>query len=570
MAKAEHASIPLADVERIDAADLFSISNTQRKAVRDARPRIIVMALGFILVYAVLVVRAIGLTVFSHQPVVVKKGTTPVVSLARAPIIDRNGRLLASTIETYSAHIARADVRDPARLAAQLSKIKGMVSEQRLRARLKGKAGTARLGYRLTPATREAIFALGIPGLTFKAEQTRFYPNGTFAAHLLGWVDGKGKGKAGAERAFQQKLTQQTDEALTLSIDTRIQFALEDELKKAMEEFRPLSALGIVTRVKTGEVLAMAGLPTFDPNAPGKVSYLERQNRAVVNPYELGSVFKPLTLAMGFDQGLITPDEMFDVVNPLIVNSREIKDMHKNWQKQSVREILVHSSNKGAAMIALKVGGVSQRDYLASFGLLDPAKVELRESQGPFMASRQWRPVKVATIGFGHGIMVTPLAFVQAIGALANGGKRVPLTLVARPKTYQPQSHKVVSLQAAKTVLGIMREVVTDGTGKKADVAGYDVAGKTGSAEKLDPKTGKYSKDRNISSFVAIFPEHDPQYLVFILLDEPKGDARTSGWETAGWNAAPVTGRLISRIGPVLMPKAGQRSVLASLAEKTR
>jgi len=312
----------------------------------------------------------------------------------------------------------------------------------------------------------------------------------------------------------------------------------------------------------------MAGRPTFSPNAPGKASPRERRNRAATDRYELGSVFKPLTLAMGFDQGLIKPDDLFDVVRPLVVSTKQINDMHRSHHKLSVREILIESSNKGAALIALKVGGEKQRQYLADFGLLDAAKIELRESARPYMSTRRWRAVKTATIGYGHGITVTPLAFVQAMGAVANGGHLVPLTLLARPPGYTPEGRDVISAKAAKTVVDIMREVVTKGTGKNANVKGFDVAGKTGSAEKLDPKTGQYVKDRNISSFVAIFPAHNPQYLVFILLDEPKGDVHTSGWETAGWNAAPVAGRVISRIGPVLLPLAKRADLMASNGEK--
>lgn len=556
--------LPLADVERIDAAELFSLSGTQRAAVRAARPRLQLMVLVFAFVYGVLVVRSIGLTIFDHNPQSFTARMTAPIALSRARLTDRSGRLLASNLETYSAYISRTNVRDAAALASKLSGIRGLTSKEILRARLEGKKGRARIGTRLTPAVRDAIFSLGLPGVRFEVEQTRYYPRGRFASHALGWVNADGKGTAGAELAFEDVLLDRNSKALALSIDTRVQFALEEELTQAMKEFRPKATLGIVTNVRTGEILGMVGRPDFNPNAPGMASPRERRNRAATDRYELGSVFKPLTLAMAFDQGLADPEEVLDVVRPLIVNGKKINDMHRNHHKMSIRDILVESSNKGAALIALKVGGEMQRQYLADFGLLDAAKVELRESARPFMSSRRWRPVKTATIGYGHGITVTPLAFVQAMGALANHGRLMPLTLRAREKDYVPESKAVVSPQTARTVLQLMREVVTRGTGKNADVKGYEIAGKTGSAEKLDPKTGRYVKDRNISSFVAIFPVQNPQYLVFILLDEPQGDARTSGWETAGWNAAPVTARVIRRIGPVLMPHMARPKTLAS------
>ncbi|PHS27933.1 MAG: penicillin-binding protein [Robiginitomaculum sp.] len=567
MAKAGRYTTPLADVERIDAAELFSLSGGQREAVRAARPRLIVMGLAFAMLYGVLVIRSVGLTIFDHQIVAARTHNVAVQKIERAKLTDRNGVLLASSLETYSAYITRANVRDVNRLAVQLSAIKGLASEDILRARLEGKRGQARIGRRLTPAIRDAIFSLGLPGVKFEAEQTRYYPRGRFAAHILGWVNADGKGAAGVERGLEGDLKSGVADTFALSIDARVQFALERELQTAMDEFRPEAAIGIVTNVRTGEVLAMAGQPDFNPNAPGKYSPRERRNRAATDRYELGSVFKPITLAMGFDLGLVSPDDMLDVVRPLIVNTKKINDMHRSRHKMSVTEVLVESSNKGAAIIALKVGGEKQRQYLADFGLLDEAKIELRESARPYMSSKQWRDVKTATIGYGHGLTVTPLAFVQAMGAIANGGKLIPLTLQARPDDYQPEGRQVISPEAARTVLDIMRQVVTRGTGKNAQVKGYDIAGKTGSAEKLDGKTGRYAKDRNISSFIAVFPARDPQFLVFIVLDEPKGDARTSGWETAGWNAAPVTGRVISRVGPILLPKGKRTQRITHMAD---
>ncbi len=570
MAQNGRYTIPLADVERIDAVDLFSISGAQREAVRSARPRIMVLALVFAIGYFALMARSVGLTIFDHNPVSTRTQIAAQPFAHRARLTDRDGAILASSIETYSAYITRANIRDADALAAQLSTIKGLTSEGVLRKRLAGTKGRARLGRRLTPAIRDAIFALGLPGTEFIIEHTRYYPRGSFAAHLLGWVNADGEGATGVERAFEAQLLENNGKPFALSINTRVQFAVEDELQAAMVEFNPKAALGIVTNVKTGEVLAMAGRPLFNPNAPGKASPNERRNRAATDRYELGSVFKPITLTMAFDQGVVAPEDMFDVVSPLVVNSKQINDMHRNWHKMSARDILIESSNKGAALIALKVGGAVQREYLATFGLLDAANIELRESARPYMSSTKWRDVKTATIGYGHGITVTPLAFVQAMGALANGGALVPLTLQARVQGYKPESKDVVTPQAARTVIGLMREVVTKGTGKRADIKGYDVAGKTGSAEKLNRDTGRYVKDRNISSFVAVFPAHDPQYLVFILLDEPEGDVRTSGWETAGWNAAPVTGRVIKRIGPVLLPQRGRTTQLASVVGESR
>ncbi|MCF6293451.1 MAG: penicillin-binding protein 2, partial [Robiginitomaculum sp.] len=394
------------------------------------------------------------------------------------------------------------------------------------------------------------IFELSEPGVTFELQVKRVYPNGSLASHLLGWVNADGFGASGVERSFEARLRDKEDD-LKLSIDSRVQFTLEDELQKAIVLHKPLAAIGLVTHIPTGEVLALASWPDFDPNHFSTTTPDHRRNRALIDPYELGSVFKPLTMAMALESGMKMDEINIDVKQKLVIAGREIKDFHPGPSPMNATDILVHSSNKGAARLALRTGAKAQRKYLERFGLLAPAQIELRGSANAYMVSNNWSDIKTATIGFGHGLSVSPLSFVSALSGVVNNGLQVPLTVLPADNDNLVTKY-VVSPETSRLVRTAMRRVVIEGSGKKADVPGYGVAGKTGSAEKWDSKLSAYAKDRNVSSFVAVFPWESPQYMVFVLLDEPQGGITTFGWETAGWNAAPAVHNIIERIGPLL------------------
>jgi cell division protein FtsI (penicillin-binding protein 3) len=540
---------PLADVSRIDPSRLFAPKGVDSEPVRNARPRIAALAMAMGAAAFVLMARAADLAFFSSDTPVSEKKQIAEITNHRARILDRNGVLLAGNIETWDVYVRRADIDDPARLAKRLASVDGVVSEERLRQRLSGSTGRVRIARMTTPRQRQAIFDLAEPGIQFESRNSRYYPNGKLAAHALGWVDADGYGAEGLEKAFDTRLREQ-ETPLLLSLDARVQFSVEDELRKAIDQHHPLAAIGIVTHIPTGQVLAMASWPDFDVNHYNTTTPDHRRNRAVTDPYELGSVFKPLTLAIALETGMDMETAKFNVARKLKIAGREIRDFHPGPSPMSPTDILVHSSNKGAAQMALATGGARQRQYLDRFGLLAPADIELRESARPYMASQNWSPIKTATIGYGHGLSVTALSFVEALGGVVNGGKKPALTLISGVEN--PASSQIVSEETSRQVRVALRKVVTDGTGRRADVPGFGVAGKTGSAEKWDPATSSYAKDRNVSSFVAIFPYEAPQYMVFVLLDEPQGGKSTYGWETAGWNAAPAVKAIITRIGPLL------------------
>ncbi|MBL4595674.1 MAG: penicillin-binding protein 2 [Robiginitomaculum sp.] len=541
---------PLADTQRINLSRLFVPKGNHAEPVQTARPRI--AALGLVLAAAavVLTARAADLTIFNPSSSVTANNRELVVAQPRAQIIDRNGVLLAGNIETWDVYVKRADIDNVERLATRLATLDGVPAREVLRQRLTGKTGRVRIARAVTPKLRRVIFDLSEPGIEFERRLSRYYPNQALASHLLGWVDADGMGAQGAERAFDARLR---DDAtpLQLALDSRVQFTLEDEIQKAVQVHKPLAILGIITDVTTGEVLAMASWPSFDLNHFNTTKPSHRRNRAVTDPYELGSVFKPLTLAIALETGMKMNEVEFNVQEKLVIAGRNIRDFHPGPSPMTAMDILVHSSNKGAAKMALLAGGKNQREYLARFGLLDRARIELRESAPAYMASQSWSPIKTATIGYGHGLAVTAVSFVSALGGVVNDGQQNPLTLLPQtPSDMLPI--RVVSSETSRHVRAAMRKVVTDGSGRRADVPGYGVAGKTGSAEKWDSQSSSYAKDRNVSSFVAIFPWEAPKYMVFVLLDEPQGGTSTFGWETAGWNAAPAVHNIISRIGPIL------------------
>ncbi len=541
---------PLADLDRVDPSRLFAPNSGDVSPVQKVRPRIAALAMAMGAAAFVLMARAADLAIFQPEPSKSAQKTVAVTKHPRARILDRNGLLLAGNIETWDAYVHRADIDDPARLAKRLATLDGLPSVQTLQQRLSGKTGRARIARALTPNQRTAIFNLAEPGVQFESTLRRYYPNERLASHVLGWVNADGIGAEGAEKAFEARL-RDDETPLYITLDSRVQFTLEDEMQKAAKIHKPKAMVGIITHIPSGEVLAMASWPDFDLNHYNTTKPDHRRNRAVTDPYELGSVFKPLTLAIALETGMQMEQAKFDVKTKMVIAGRKIRDLHPGPSPMSATDVLVHSSNKGAAQMALASGADKQREYLQRFGLLDAAPIELRESARPYMASPSWSRIKTATIGYGHGISVTPLAFVAALGSVANDGKKLPLTLLPLSNT-RTTPVQVVSAKTSYSMRAALRKVVTDGTGRRADVPGYGVAGKTGSAEKWDSSTSSYATDRNVSSFVAMFPWEAPQYMVFVLFDEPQGGKSTYGWETAGWNAAPTVQGVIKRIGPLL------------------
>lgn len=469
----------------------------------------------------------------------------------RADIVDRNGVLLATNLETASVYADPKRVIDPVDAARKLARVLPGLSQTDLEAKLTSSRRFVWIRRKLTPKELWKVNALGIPGVSFQMEEERLYPKGRLAAHVLGHVDIDGRGLAGIERFFDDRLADpaHVSESLRLSLDIRVQHALADELSRAVARFDAKGAAGIVMDVRSGEVLAMASLPDFDPNLPGMAPDSARFNRATSAVYELGSGFKTFTIALGLESGTVGMTDGYDATDPIRIARYTIRDNHPQKRYLTVPEIFVHSSNIGAAKLAMDIGRDTQRAFLANLGMLRPAAIELSEIGYPIFPDR-WGDVHTMTISYGHGIAVSPLHLASGIAAMVNGGLLNAATLVAQPDRAVSAGKPVVSAATSDRMRQLMRLAVTRGTGSQADVPGYQVGGKTGTAEKS--VAGGYRKDVRISSFVGAFPMDDPQYLVLAVVDEPKGIADTQNFAGGGWVSAPVVRNVIARIAPIL------------------
>jgi len=477
---------------------------------------------------------------------------------ARGDVVDRNGKLLAVDLAHYALYVDPREVWDAREVRRALGKALPQVPAKRLDKAVFGEHRAFVLGG-LTPDEKDAIFNLGLPGISFEEQERRMYPLGQTAAHLIGFVDSGGKGLAGAERALDDPIRKAAGGEggpTQLSIDVRVQAALEDELRKGVAEFTPKGAVGIVTNVHTGEILGLASWPDYDANKAGEATDEQRLNRAAASVYEMGSTFKAFTVAIGLDTGVATPSSTFDAREPFKLGYRTIHDYHAAKAILTLVEVFKHSSNIGTAMLAERIGGERLSKYFTALGLTRPAKVELMESARP-LTPRKWDMDAVASTSFGHGMNVSPLALAQAMNALLNGGQMRPLTIRKIPAGVRPEGVQVIKESTSAEMLKIMRaNVLPGGSGGKADVPGLSVGGKTGTGEKYDPSIRGYNHQRQVSSFAAVFPTEGPleadRYFVLILMDEPHGTPKSFGFSTGGWVGAPPAGKVIERIAPFL------------------
>ncbi len=525
----------------------LKIADSEFAAVSEGRIRIRIGAAIFMFALIVAVIRLAEVSLLSGS-----KGGSFYKSnefVSRANLVDRNGELLATTLETYSLYARSKYIWNAGETSQQLASVFPDMSSEAILNRLSRKGDQLLIRRGLTPKEKQAVFHLGLPGMVFQAEPQRVYPRGALAAHIVGFTDVDMKGIAGAERAFEEDLSQENAPAMTLSVDLRVQNAVADELQKSLVHFKADTGAAIVMDVRSGEILAMASLPNYDPNRPDTSLPQNLYNHASMSTYELGSVFKPITMAMALEEGVTNLTEKFPVQNPLKVRDKFIRDDHPSKTPMAMPEILAESSNRGTAMMALRVGGVQQQAFLKELGLMDRVPIELVESAAP-QVQREWQDITTVTVSYGHGISVTPLALTTAIAALVNGGEYVKPTLRKRDSVNPVEKRRVITRQTSETVQDLMRYVATHGTGRNARVKGYAVMGKTGTADK--PSVDGYDERRLVSSFIAAFPYDDPAYVVFVTFDEPKAVEGTYGYATAGWNAAPTTGRIIERIAPML------------------
>jgi len=532
----------------------FERSRAADRPEDDTRIRIFFVLAIFAFSFTVLALGATRSAVFSDAGRVGGYGAP--LAGARADLVDRNGQLLALDLTHYGLYLDPTEVWDQPETRRVLLQNIPQLQPRRLEKALHG-ARRAYLFGGLTPEQRDRIHDLGLPGIYFEEEERRVYPLGATAAHLIGFTDSGGEGLSGVERALNGQIhdASVSHGQVALSIDLRVQAALEEELQRAAESFQPNGAVGIVTNVQTGEILGMASWPDFDPNRAGEATDSQRLNRAAASVFEMGSTFKAFTVAAGLDSGVATPSSTFDASRPFQLGYRTIHDYHGTNRVLTLVDVFIHSSNIGTAKLAQALGPQRLEKYFDGLGLTRTAQVELKESARP-LTPKVWNDDAVASTSFGHGMNVSPLALTAAYGAVVNGGVLVPLTIKKLPDGVRPEGKRVFSEETSLTMLQIMRANVERGTGGKANAEGLSVGGKTGTGEKFDPAIRRYSGTKQVSSFAAVFPSDGPidtpRYFVLILMDEPHGTAESYGFTTGGWVGAPAAGRVIDRIAPFL------------------
>lgn len=530
------------------------IDGKRREGLEVARQRLVYAIVLFSASFLFLGMRALDLGTAQEVVNLNRRDRTVVPTLAtRSDITDRSGVVLATSLTMQSLYADPRMVDKPKELAARLVKLMPDLNYNQVLTRLSSSAKFVWIKRHLSPEEVYNTNALGQPALGFLPEERRVYPMGRLAAHVLGYVDVDNKGLSGIERSMDHRLSDpaHSGENYTLSLDVRVQHALEDEMRAAMKKFSAKGAAGLVMDVNDGEILGMVSLPDFDPNRAGDAPTKNFFNRATQGVYELGSTFKTFTVALGLERGTINMNSRFDATAPIKIGRFRIHDDHPKNRWLNVPEIFAYSSNIGASRIIDEIGYDHQQDFLRDLGLLNAPQLEIAEVGAPLLPER-WSRIQGMTISYGHGLAVSPVQLASAIAPMVNGGFHIPATLVRKSEADQNATvmKRMISAKTSQNLRQLMRLVVDEGTGNKANVPGYFVGGKTGTAEKATG--GGYNEKAVLASFVGVFPMDEPKYLVFTIFDEPQGIKETYGYVGGGWVSAPTVGRVIARIAPIL------------------
>ena len=577
---AQIASLKLADTwrQRLVRGLLYG-GNVDRAA--KARARVGLAILVFAAVYAVIALRLVMFAVASDGRTAHRIGTGDAVATARPDILDRNGEVLATDVRVPSLYGEPRRLIDVDEAVELLTADVPDLDAGELRERLSSRRGFVWLKRDITPEQQREIYRQGLPGIGFLNENKRDYPNGPEVSHLIGHVNIDNQGIAGMEKWLDGHglaalhmaglATDRLQTPVQLAIDLRVQHALRDELVDARAKFKALAAAGVVLDVRSGEVVAMVSEPDYDPNNPREALDPSRINRLTTGVYEMGSTFKAFTIAMALDSGKVTLKSAFDAHGPMHVGRFQIHDFEPENRTLTVPEIFTYSSNIGAARTALAMGVDAHKAFLKKMGQLDRLRTELPESAEPIVP-KHWGELNTITIAFGHGLSVAPLQALMGVAALMNGGILIPPTFLKRtPEEARALGKQVIKPETSGLMRYLMRLNVEKGTARKADVPGYYIGGKTGTADKVI--NSHYSKTSVLTDFMAVLPADEPRYLLLIMLDDPKVLPETHGFKTSGWNAVPVGGAVVARIAPLLgieprldLPDA-DHLILASLKE---
>ncbi len=546
-----------------------------------ARARVGLAIVAFAVVYCIIAARLVMFATVPNSKIVHHVVSGDAVATARPDILDRNGEVLATDVRVPSLYGEPRRLIDVDEAVELLTADLPDVDATELRERLSSKRGFVWLKRDITPEQQREIYRQGLPGIGFLNENKRDYPNGPEVSHLLGHVNIDNQGIAGIEKWLDGQglaalhmaglATDRLQTPVQLAVDLRVQHALRDELVAARAKFSAIAAAGVVLNVRTGEIVAMVSEPDYDPNNPREALDPTRINRLTTGTYEMGSTFKAFTIAMALDSGKATLKSTFDAHNPLHYGKFDIHDFEPQQRALTVPEIFTYSSNIGAARMAMAVGIEGHKAFLGKMGQLDRLRTELPESAEP-MVPKHWGELNTITIAFGHGLSVAPLQAVMGVAALMNGGILIPPTFLKRTEAEaQALGKRVVKPDTSETMRYLMRLNVEKGTAAKAEVPGYYIGGKTGTADKV--VFGRYSKTKVLTDFMAVLPADQPRYLVLIMLDEPHATPETHGFKTSGWNAVPTGGKVVARIAPLLgiqprldLPPADQL-ILAAMKE---
>jgi cell division protein FtsI (penicillin-binding protein 3) len=530
--------------------EIVQIDGATKRVLDAGRSRLLVGAALFALAFVVISGRLFDVTVLQDgvEPRLADGAPSIAPVAERADIVDRNGVILATSLQTFSLFANPREVQDADEAAKEVVNVLPDLSLAEVKAKLEADKSFVYLQRNLTPNQQMAISRLGITGLYFQPEEKRAYPLGSLMSHAVGFTDLDNKGLGGIEQSFDDVLAGGRH-PVQLSLDVRIQQIMREELARGIQDFNGIGGAGLVLDARTSEIMAMVSLPDFEPSQVGSATPDQRFNRATLGVYEMGSTFKVFNTAMSLDSGKIKMSDSFDASKPIAIGRFLIHDFEPMHRALTVPEVFMLSSNIGSARMAMEVGTDIQKAFMAKMGMFRPVSLELPELGKPLYPA-EWRPVNTMTIAFGHGIAVTPMHVVAGVAAMVNGGIMRPLTLIKRSPDEVSDGQRVISPDTSKKMRELLRLVVQAGTGRSAEAPGYLVGGKTGTAEK---ETGHgYSKNARLASFVGAFPINDPRYIVLVMVDEPKPNARSYGFATGGWVAAPVVSRVVQRMAPLL------------------
>ena len=514
------------------------------------RDRVIILILFFLILFLSIVARLFYLGTQDLNPRV--SYDTTIREIPRPRIVDRNGAVIAMNIPIISIFAEPNRIIDSDEVYESLVTVFPDLDFKATIKKLNSDSKFAWLRRKVVPSQQQAVLSLGLPGIGFRAATMRIYPSANSTSHVLGYTDIDNKGIAGFEKYLDDaKLINEDAKPVELSIDLRVQHQVRQALEEARIRYQAKGALGIVLDANTGEIVSLSSVPDYNPVGLSGSPSFEQTNRATAGVYEMGSVFKAFTAAMALESGTINMESEFDASHPIRIGGHEISDFHAQNRVLSFREAFIHSSNISMAKMAKQVGEEYQKDFLKRLGLLDRIQnFELPEIAKPLVPTT-WRPSNHATISYGHGIATTPLQTAAAIASILNGGKLLKPTLLARTQSKaDEQAVQVISPETSVAMRYLFWLNSKEGSGRRADVKGFLVGGKTGTSEKIK-EGGGYDPDRRFNTFVSAFPIHDPKYVVLVSLDEPQIEEGEE-YATAGYNAAPLSSQIIQRIAPIL------------------